>query len=105
VIANNILDISDVELIATIGDRLRDYRLQQNLVVEEVASEAGLHPNTVLNAEAGRNPRLETVIRLLRVYGRLDAIDAFLPPPEVSPIQLVRTAGRGRKRASRKRDG
>lgn len=95
---------SDHEILAELGTRLRELRLQRNLLVEEVAERAGVHPNTVLNAEAGRNPRLETVIRLLRVYGRLEALDDFLAPPGISPLQLVRTAGRGRQRASR-RDG
>ncbi len=102
----NILDgKTDDELLAELGTRLRAYRLQQNLSVAEVASRAGLNRNTVLNAESGKNPRLGTVIRLLRVYGRLDTLDAFLPPPGISPLQLVRDKGHVRQRASRRRDG
>ena len=93
------------ELLIEVGIRLRAYRLQQNLTVAEVAERAGVNRNTVLNAEAGRNPRLETVLRLLRVYGRVESLDAFLPQPTLSPLQLVKSKGRLRQRARKKSDG
>ena len=93
------------ELLTEVGTRLRDYRLQQNLSVAEVAERAGVNRNTVLNAEAGRNPRLETLLRLLRLYGRIESLDAFLPQPTVSPLQLVKSKGRLRQRARKKTDG
>ena len=98
---NNTLE----EMLIEFGDRLRTYRLQQNLSVSDVATRAGLNRNTVANAEAGKNPRLETVLRLLRVYGRVEALDAFLPRPTVSPLQLARSRGRIRKRARKTVDG
>ena len=94
---------SDPEIGLEVGRRLQAYRLQQNLTVAEVSSRAGLNRNTVLNAEHGANPRLETVIKLLRVLGRLDALDALLPPPAVSPLQLLQFRGKPRRRASRPR--
>ena len=93
------------ELMIEIGRRLRDYRLQQNLAVADVAERAGINRNTVLNAEAGRNPRLETVLRLLRVYGRVESLDAFLPKPTLSPLQVVKNKGKVRRRARKSSDG
>jgi len=93
------------ELMIEIGRRLRDYRLQQNLAVADVAERAGINRNTVLNAEVGRNPRLETVLRLLRVYGRVESIDAFLPKPTLSPLQVVKNKGKLRRRARKSSDG
>jgi transcriptional regulator with XRE-family HTH domain len=102
----NILSANtDKEVARELGARLRAYRLQQNLGVAEVAKRAGLNRNTIVNAEAGKNPRLHTVARLLRAYGRLEALDAFLPPPAISPLQLVRNRGRLRKRARARRGG
>ena len=40
-----------------------------------------------------------------RELGRLDALEAFLPRPEVSPMELLRAGGRERRRASARRDG
>jgi len=97
--------MTDTEVLRELGSRLRAYRLQQNLTVATVAERAGVNPNTVLNAEAGRNPRLGTLLRLLRVYGRLEAVDAFLPEPGVSPLQLARLQGRPRRRARTRGNG
>lgn len=87
------------------GRRLRAYRLQRNLAAAEVAERAGLNRNTVVNAEAGASPRLGTVVKILRVLERLEALDAFLPPPGISPMQLIRTAGKPRLRARRRPRG
>jgi transcriptional regulator with XRE-family HTH domain len=102
---NILVILSDNEICREIGRRLQAYRLQQNLTVAEVAEKSGLNRNTVLNAERGANPRLETIIRILRVLDRLDAIDAFLPPPGLSPLQLIDLRGKPRRRASRPRRG
>jgi len=93
---------STEEILRELGSRLRDYRLQQNLPVAEVAERAGLSRNTIGNAETGRDPRLSTVVRILRVLGKLDALDAFLPPPLLSPMQLLQNKGKKRKRARRR---
>jgi putative transcriptional regulator len=44
-------------------------------------------------------------VRILRAMGRLSALDAFLPEPEVSPIQVAKLKGRERQRASRSTGG
>jgi transcriptional regulator with XRE-family HTH domain len=105
-IVTTITDVlTDTEILAEVGDRLRSYRLQQNVTVATVAKRAGLNPNTVVNAEAGKNPRMMTVLRLLRVYGRIESVNAFLPAPPVSPLQLASRRGRPRQRARTRRDG
>lgn len=101
------------EVLEEVGRRLQQYRLQQNRTLEDVAANAGVTRLTVQRAEAGRNPTLGTLIRVLRALGRLDTIDAFLPVPLVSPMELAARRGREprrartprRHRASPKRDG
>ena len=93
------------EILRELGRRLRAYRLQQDLRLADVAARTGLNRNTIVNAEQGRNPRLGTIVRLLRAYGRLENLDAFLPIPAVSPLQLARSGGRVRQRARKPRDG
>jgi transcriptional regulator with XRE-family HTH domain len=87
------------EVLRELGSRMRDYRLQQNRTIDDLARDAGLGTSTVKRAEAGERPTLESVVRLLRALGRLEALDAFLPPPAVSPLQLSANAGRERQRA------
>jgi transcriptional regulator with XRE-family HTH domain len=95
------------EILREVGQRLRRYRLQQNRTIAEVAKEAGVAVRTVERAETGERPTLETVVRLLRALGRADAIDAFLPAPLVSPLELAQMSGRERQRAGtpRRRKG
>ena len=95
-------ELTNPELLKELGRRLRAHRLQQNLPIEEVATRAGLNRNTVSNAEAGRDPRLSTVVRILRVLGKLDALDGFLRPPTVSPMRLLERGGKPRQRARRR---
>ena len=92
---------TDGEIAREIGRRLRAYRLQRNLGTAEVAARAGLNRNTIVNAETGANPRLDTIIKILRVLGRLDAFDAFLPAPSLSPLEVMRSAKKPRQRARR----
>ena len=92
--------LTDSELIAEIGDRIRRYRLQQNLMQEDVARKAGVSPRTVRNMEGGGDEaRLSTIIAVLRALGRTDAVDAFLPRPKVSPMELLEAGGSERRRA------
>ena len=93
---------TDKEIVAELGARLRALRIGRGLTVAEVATRAGLHPNTILLAETGGNPRLETIVRILRVLGRLDALQAFIPPVTISPLDAVKRGARPRQRASRK---
>jgi transcriptional regulator with XRE-family HTH domain len=86
-----------------LGARIRGYRLQQNLRVIDITRLSGLPARTINRLEAGENSTLETVVRVLRALGRLDALDAFLPAPTLSPIQLAALGGQVRQRASRPR--
>lgn len=91
------------EVMAQLGQRLRRYRLQQNRLLQEVAEAAGVALRTAVRAEAGENPTLATVVKMLRALGRLEALDSFLPPALPSPIEMARLAGRVRQRAGTSR--
>lgn len=97
--------LTDVEIVAEIGRRLQQYRLQQNVTQRALADRAGVSLRTVQNVEAGEDTQLSTMMRLLRALRRLDAIDAFLPEPRVSPIALHESGGRRRRRARKARHG
>ena len=86
------------EIMAEIGRRLRGLRDATGFNQAEVAERAGLDRTTVSRAEQGDNPTLSTLVRLLRVYGRTDALEAFIPVAEVSPMEIIR-----RRRASHER--
>lgn len=89
--------MTDAEILATLGSRLRALRRAGGLSQEEAAARAGVSRSTVQDAEGGENSTLLTLIHLLRVYGRLPALDAFIPEPELSPMARLRERRRGRR--------
>lgn len=80
--------MADTEIMKEVGRRLKSLRGDLNQA--EAAVRAGLARPTVSRAENGDNPTLDTIIRLLRVYGRLDVLEGFIPPIAVSPMRLLR---------------
>ena len=82
--------ITDTEILTEIGARLQALRKSRGLTQTTAAERAGLGRNTLYRAEQGDNPTLHTVIRLLRTYGRLAALDSFIPAPEISPMDRLR---------------
>ncbi|MFC1661755.1 helix-turn-helix domain-containing protein [Gemmatimonadota bacterium] len=89
---HNISDKSatDREILREIGERLQALRRARGLTQGQAAEQAGLGRNTLYRAEQGENPTLLTLVRLLRVYGRLAALESFIPPLEVSPMARLK---------------
>ncbi|MGD2153102.1 MAG: helix-turn-helix transcriptional regulator [Gemmatimonadales bacterium] len=81
---------TDRELMQVIGERLVALRKARGLTQAEAAERAGLSRSTLHRAEKGDNPTLLTLVRLLRVYGRLAALESFIPALELSPMARLR---------------
>lgn len=81
---------TDREIQEVLGQRLRALRKARGMSQQEAAERADLARSTVHEAEAGKNPTLNTLVRLLRVYGRLGALDTFIPEPTISPMERLR---------------
>jgi len=88
------------DVLRELGTRLRTLRLQQNQRTSDLAAASGVSERTLRRAESGEAVSTENLIRLLRGLGRLQALDAFLPTPAVSPRQIARLRGKVRERAS-----
>lgn len=98
--------LSDPQLLAELGGRLRAYRAQQGLTIKELALRAGVTPLTLLKAERGENFTMRTLLRVLRALGRIDLVEGFLPPPLESPLLLLdQKKGPLARRVRRKRHG
>ncbi|MEZ5990492.1 MAG: helix-turn-helix domain-containing protein [Planctomycetota bacterium] len=95
------LAMTTAEIQAELGRRLRRARLDANVRQAELARRAGLSVRTLRSIEAGADTQLSSLIRVLRALDRVEALDALLPEPTVSPMELLRRAGKRRQRASR----
>lgn len=94
--------MTDNEVIAELGARLRALRIGRDLSIADLAERARLNYKTVQGAESGGNPRLGTVVRLLRVLGRLGALETFVPPVTISPLDAVARGAMPRKRVAKR---
>ena len=97
----NMQAMSDRAILRELGGRLRRARLERNLSQRLVAERAGLSRVTVGKLERGIPSSLLTLIQFMRALGLLDELEAFLPDPGPSPLELARRRGQPRRRASR----
>jgi len=93
---------TDQTLLQLIGARLAGARLAQNMTQAELAEQAGLGLRTVQRLELGATAtQLSGFLRVCRVLGLLDRIDALVPEPPLSPIAQLKLQRRQRQRATR----
>ncbi len=97
--------LSDKAILAEIGERINRQRLNINITQTELAKKAGVGRIVVQRLESGRGCNLENFIRIARVLGVIEQLDAFLPPPGLSPLQLAQLKGRERLRAAGRHGG
>ena len=92
--------MSEQAVLEELGRRLQDQRLNANLAQAEVARKAGVSRRALQNLESGRVCTLPLLIRVMRVLGKLQPLEALLPETGPSPIQLAKLKGRERQRAT-----
>jgi transcriptional regulator with XRE-family HTH domain len=98
--SDELASMSDEAVLQMLGARLERYRLNRDESQEEVGEATGLSRRSVYKVEKGQIVTLPVFIRLLRAYGLLDRLDELVPEPAVSPVALLETAGKTRRRAS-----
>ena len=95
--------LTDEAILAELGGRLVQRRLELQLTQQMLAEQAGVSKRTVERIEAGATAQLSTLVRILRVLELLDRLEALVPAAGPRPMDLVRLKGKARKRASGKR--
>jgi transcriptional regulator with XRE-family HTH domain len=91
--------LSDPDILAELGRRLRAYRRADRLTIAALAKRAGVSALTLQKAERGANFTMATLVRVLRALGRVEQLDALLPPLTLSPLALLE-ARRPRRRGT-----
>jgi len=91
---------SDQAILQTLGERLRQERLNQNLTQVDLALKSGVSVIVVQRLENGSGCTLNNFVRILRSLDKLDNLEGFVPEPGPSPIALADMEGRRRKEAT-----
>jgi len=95
---NNLL--TDDAILAELGQRLAQRRINSQLTQADLAREAGVSKRTVERIEAGASAQMASLIRIFRVLDLMSALDGFIPPAGPRPLDLLKAKGKTRKRVS-----
>jgi transcriptional regulator with XRE-family HTH domain len=99
---NNRYAMTDSAIAKELGRRLEQMRLEANIPQKAIADELGISEGTYRHAINGK-AKFEVIIGILRVLGKLENVDNFLPELPFSPIELLKLDGKKRQRAVSKR--
>ena len=95
-------DNSDSTILKEMGNRIAQYRLNQDKTQAALAQEAGVSNRTITRVENGNSVQASSLIRILRALKLVENLDGLIPEPVASPVQQLKMQGRQRKRASSK---
>lgn len=96
--------LTDEAILRELGTRLAATRLARDLTQAALAREAGVSKRTVERLESGEvATRLSGLVRVCRVLGLVERLDALVPQSAPTPVEQLKLASRERKRASRRR--
>ena len=95
-------DNSDSAVLKEIGNRIAQYRLNQDKTQAALAQEAGVSNRTMTRVENGNSIQASSLIRILRALKLIENLDGLIPEPVASPVQQLKMQGKQRKRASSK---
>ncbi len=96
----NIQSQSDQSIEKEIGQRIKALRLRKNISQQALATSACTHRNVIGSLGKGKGSTLGTLIAVLRELDALGELKSFIPEIEVSPIEILKTQGKQRKRAT-----
>ena len=95
------LEMNDGTILRELGERLAHARLERNLTQAALAEQAGVAKRTLERLESGEvAAQLSAFLRVCRVLGLLDRLDALIPEAKPGPMELLQMKGKIRRRAS-----
>lgn len=99
------LAMSDKSIVASIGEYLKQQRLNQNKTQAKVAEAAGVNRWTMSQIENGQAISLVSLIQILRALDLLDVLEIFKVHNQVSPLELAKLEKQKRQRARGDKEG
>lgn len=96
-------ELTDAALLHEMGERLERRRIDAALTQAQLAEEAGVSKRTVERIEAGHSTDLVMLLRVLRALKLVEAFEQVLPDLPQSPLTLLKSRGRARKRVGHPR--
>lgn len=88
------------EMEADLGEKLRAFRLNNNLDQKTLAAQAGVSVRALRALEGGHGSTLRTLVSVLRALGRESWLQTVAPVP-LNPLSLNREAAPRQRATSR----
>jgi transcriptional regulator with XRE-family HTH domain len=95
--------LTDAAVLAALGRRLAEHRLERNWTQAELAAVAGVGQATVQRAERGESVQMTSMVKLLRALELLGGLDAAVPESIELPIARIERERRTRRKRARAR--
>ena len=89
---------TDKAILLELGNRIRYKRIQKRFTQSDLAQRAGIHVYTLQKMEQGQSYSISTLIHVMRALNELDQLEHFLPPVEISPIAMLKSEEKPKKR-------
>lgn len=96
--------MSDKTILETIGQFVKETRLQQNKTQTQVSMDSGIARSTLVQIENGHGGTLISFIQIMRTLDQLHIIRYFQVKQQISPLKLAKLEQERRLRARRKGD-
>jgi transcriptional regulator with XRE-family HTH domain len=80
---------TDAQILQELGIRLKEKRQQKRYTQGDLAQKAGISTNTLQKIEYGQNPTMASFIQVLRALDEMDHLEQFLPPVQISPMDML----------------
>lgn len=94
--------LSDATILAKLGARIKSSRLKQNITQESLAISANISLSSVKKIESGEIKSFDSLLRVLRVLGKLDIFQAMVDEEQLSPSEYYELVN-STKKVTRKR--
>ncbi|MCL1961370.1 MAG: helix-turn-helix domain-containing protein [Desulfovibrionaceae bacterium] len=96
-----VTNLTPEEMEAGLGEKLKAFRLFNNLDQKTLAERAGVSLRALRSLEAGDGSTIKTLVSVLRALGRQTWLDSVAPVATINPLTLTRGA-KQRQRAARR---
>lgn len=80
--------MSDPAILKRLGERQKQMRIRMEMTQSELAEQAGVSLLTAANFEKGKSITVANLVKIMRVLGLLENLEALFPEPRISPLQL-----------------
>jgi len=94
-------DMTNKAIMATLGKRIKEYRIRAEMMQSELAKSANVGLSTIIKLEQGKSISLELLVSIMRSLGMLENFNALVPEPPISPMRMLKLQGKTVKRIKR----